>query len=310
MSDNGRNQSKNLIKDFVNDILDGNIDKLKDFSFLNLKISDRDKYLEDNYKDKVTIQRAKIYGDYLKIIDTKEYKNHNYRNGQAFEDYDTMNLARAIYYLLFYKKLPYLDWKDLVWESNSYELNKRKYRGETINTFNTLINENIYKEFFDDIDNNHELRDKIETFLYKVFSIGNFMLLPTNTGNCSMSLNRYKGCLGDYSDRFFNHILRKDNEYINELLNINTFWYNSFASKEDIEKFIEDNYLQDYFENNTKLNYCFAPYYRHKYFDTITNKHDKEIYANYIKKYIDTVTEKIDKRAERMIADLKNIIKN
>ena len=310
MINTGKEQSENLIKDFVHNVLDDNIYSLKDFSFLNLNFSDRDKYIEDQYKNKITPKDAKIYGDYLRMIDINKYDNHNYWNNRPFEDYDTMNLARAIYYLLFYSKLPDLTWEDLVWEIKSCELDKikRKYRGETINTFNTLINEDYYEEFFNDIDENHDLRDKIKIFLYKVFSIGNFMLLPTNKGNCSMSLNRYKGCLGDYSDRFFNHILNKDNKYINELLNENRFWYNSFATNDEIEKFISDNYLEDYFNKNTLKYESFAPYYRHRYFDNITNTKDKEIYADYINKYIDTVTELINNRADRMIIDLKKII--
>ena len=76
----------------------------------------------------------------------------------------------------------------------------------------------------------------------------------------------------------------------------------------NLNKFIIDNYLQDYYNDKSKLNYDFALYYAHCYFDKTQNIEEKEIYANYIRKYIDVVTDKINKRADRMIIDLKKII--
>ncbi len=305
MTDSGRKQSIILIENFANNILGGDIDKLKDFSFLNLNTDT--KYHQDEFKNKIGTEQIEMYGGYF-------IKNgHKSTLHQDINDYDDMNLIRAINTLLYINsknnKMSELNWNDLNWEyeSEKPKYEKYKYRGETINTFNTLINESYYEEYF---NYNKTLVDKITKFRLKVFSMGNFMLLP-NIKIGSKSLNLYKGsCLGDYSDRFFNHILKKDNEYINELLNINPFWYNSFSDKKDIEDFINYNYLQDYFDNNNKLNYNFAPYYAHWFFDKAQDIEEKTIYASYINKYIDIVTDKIDKRAERMIADLKNIIKD
>jgi len=302
-----------FVKSFVDEYLERNIDNIKHFSFLNLNTDI--KYHQPDIKIKQP--DIKIYGDFLKVIyatrDCK-YWNHNYdKQNNPYIDYDTMNLARAINYLLYYGKLPNLSWEDLTWEVQHGKVNTltNAYRGETINTFNTLINEEYYKEFFKDVklEDGSKIADKIDKFLYNAFTIGNFMLLP-NYSIGSKTLNTYKGlCLGDYSDRFFNHILNKDNEYINKLLNKNDFWYNEFKEDSDIEKFINDNYLQDYFDGN-KLNndFNFAPYYAHWHFDKAQDIDEKKIYAEYVSNYIDIVTEKIDSRAERMIKDLKNII--
>lgn len=309
MTDTGKTQSINLIKSFVDNILDRNIDRLKDFSFLNLLTTCTEKdtniIIGNKYKQK--------FGDFNEIhYKSPEYsdiEDYNRRHSE-YEDCDNMNLARAIYYLLYYDKLNDFQYDSIKWIKYSREFVDIKYRGETINTFNTLINDHMtndgyffYEKFFD-FDN--ALIEEITQFRFKVFSIGNFMLLPNNSVGLK-TLNTYKGlCLGDYSYRFFNHILNKDNEYINKLLTKNEFWYSSFKNDSDIEKFIKDNYLQDYFDGN-KLNndFNFAPYYAHWFFDKTQDIEEKEIYADYIRNYIKVVTEKIDNRADRMIKALK-----
>ena len=60
--------------------------------------------------------------------------------------------------------------------------------------------------------------------------------------------------------------------------------------------------------------YCFSSIFshhdRHSDYYKTSDINEKYKYALNICEYIDIVTEKIDKRAERMITDLKNIIKN
>lgn len=293
-----------FVKSFVDKYLERNIDNIKHFSFLNLNTDI--KYHQPNIKIEQT--DIKIYGDFLKVIyatrDCK-YWNHNYdKQNNSYIDYDTMNLARAINYLLYYGKLPNLSWEDLTWEVQHGEVNTltNVYRGETINSFNTLIKENSYKEYF---ANNTKLIEQITDFMYKAFSIGNFMLLP-NMNYGGKTLNTYKGlCLGDYSDRFFDSIKNKNtDEYIDKLIEANSFYFSKIDS---FEKFIEVNYLQDYVDSNGDLNYSFNPYYKYWNFDKSNNLDEKEIYAHFIEKYIRIVTDKINKRAERICNQLKLI---
>lgn len=298
MTSIAKKQSINLLKDFIADILDGDINRLKDFSFLNLNTDI--KYHENKYKYKINIEK---YGGYF-IKKYDKYTLHQYVN-----DYDDMNLMRAINYLLYNDKLHNLKWEDLNWEyeNSKPDYKDYNYRGETINSFNTLINEKFYKDFFKNIKNSQEFINEIQKFSYKIFSIGNFLLLP-NKRVGKNSINTYKGFyLGDYSDKFFKHILNKDNKYINELLKENDFWYNEFKKDSDLDKFIQDNYLQDYFTNN-QVNYSFNPYYKHWYFDSTQDLKEKEIYATYIRKYITIVTDKINNRANKILKDLKTII--
>ncbi len=305
MADKAVEQSIKLIKSFVHNILDDNIKKLKDFSFLNLNTDI--KYRQDEYKDKIGIDKIEKYGGYFIRKDGKHTIH------QDVNDYDDMNITRAINYLLYANKInkPDILWNDLNWEYTDYkpEYKNYNYRGETINTFNTLINDHtiedgnsFYEKFF---NYDKDLIKTITEFRLRVFSIGNFMLLPNNPIG-SKSLNTYKGlCLGDYADRFFKHILNKDNEYINKLLLKNDYWYNSFKNNSDIEKFINDNYLQDYFDDcRLKKDFNFAPYYAHWFFDKTPDIEEKEIYTDYIRNYIKIVKEKIDNRADKMIKDL------
>ena len=295
----GKEQSVNLVKNFIKDILGGDINKLQNFSFLNLHTDIA--YHQDEYRNKINPEHIEKYGGYFLKKNSKPTL-HQYEN-----DYDDMNLIRAINYLLYVcgkNKLPELRWEDLNWEYENCKPNYKEYnyRGETINTFNTLINEKCYKEYFKDIENSQSFVGKITKFRDNVFTMGNFMLLP-NKKIGSKSLNLYKGnCLGDFSDLFLNHIVKSDNEYINSLM-----IKNEFCFKCGIQQYIELNYLQDYF-NNTDVNYNFAPHYRHWYFDDAQDKDEKELYAKYIAKYIDNVERLISKRAVRMITDLKKII--
>lgn len=306
MIDTGKEQSVNLIKDFIKDVLNSDIDKLKDFSFLNLNTDI--KYHQDEYKN-IKPEHIEKYGGYFIKKGCKPTLH------QCVNDYDDMNLIRAINSLLYIyeqNKIPNLAWDDMNWEyeNSKPEYENYNYRGETINTFQTLIDEKSYKDFFKDIESSGYLINKIEKFLYKLFTIGNFMLLPNKKFNL-VSLNTYKGDyngMRDYSDTFFKCILNiENNETINKLKETNSFWYN-FKDKNNIKKFIEDNYLQDYFNDNCELNYSFSHHDRHGDYDKTKDINEKYIYALHICEYIDTVTELINKRADRMIIDLKKII--
>lgn len=307
-TDKMEKKSVEFIKNFVKDILGGDINKLKDFSFLNL-YSDK-KYIEDEYKDKITDVEIHKYGGYFYKTncnrDVIKYTLHQNEN-----DYDDMNIIRAINYLLYFNKLPFCNnqekfAKDLDWEyfGEKPHYNNYYFRGETINTFHTLINEDNYKEYFkgvevEDIDGT--IIDKIDKFLYKAFSIGNFMLLPNKKGENLSSLNQYKRQnFNDYSDSFFKYLFNDEDKYINKLKEENDFYFKYMK----IEDFIRNNYLDSYFDKG-QVNYSFSRHFRHQDFDKKQDIKVKQGYANFIKEYIDIVTKKIEDRAERMVEDLK-----
>ena len=299
-TEDGKIKSTKLINDFIVKFCNNKIENLKNFSFLNLNTNM--KYHQPDYN--IEIQDIKKYGGYFYNKTREKYTLHQWEN-----DYDDMNLIRAINYLLYSSKenkLPGLKWDDFDWEYENFrpDYNEYMYRGETINTFQTLINEDAYKEYFKDISDSKNFIEYIDEFFYKIFTIVNFMLLP-NKKVGSNSLNTYKGrCLGDYFDRFVLHILKGDNEFIEELLKANEFYFQR-NNENFINDFITKNYLQDYIDTNNIVNINFAPYYKHQYFDNSSSVKDKELYANYIRDYIKVVSAKIDNRADMMIKDLK-----
>lgn len=294
----GKIKAKNLISEFIKEFCNNNIEELKGFSFLNLNTNI--KYHQSKFN--IQIHHVEKFGGYFQKT-TGKYTLHQYEN-----DYDDMNVIRAINYLLYSNeenKLPSLRWEDFDWEYKVYRPNYDEYlyRGETINAFHTLINEDSYKVYFKDIPDSKNFIKEIDKFLYNIFTIGNFILLP-NKKVGSKSLNTYKGSyLGDFFDRFLCHILKGDNEFIEKLLNANEFYFQR-SDKNFINNFITKNYLQDYVDKNNIVNINFAPYYKHRYFDNSTSIEEKMLYADYIKNYINVVSEKIDSRADRMIKDL------
>ena len=290
-----------------------NLEKLRDFSFLNLTT------LNNDYTD-IDDHTKRIYGNFIiKTFETREPQSIN-RNrdeeGNYYEDCDDMNLIRAIYYLIYHKTLPDISWNDIAWEIKYGQITKtlenKKYRGETINTFNTLINEldspYNYKTFF---KSDKELTEKlIPQFREKVFTVGNFMFLPHiyKSGvilnrKRGYTLNGYKGCcLGDYSDRFLKALKNKDDDTINKIIEGNELCNN-------FDRFIEVNYLQDYVENRELSN--FEPHYTHyNNFDKDNvSESEKEEYTKFVRKYITNVTELINKRFDRIKKELEEYIR-
>ena len=270
-------KSKKLINDFIGDLLCGDIKKLDNFSFLNLNTNE--KYHQFEVKPKYIYK----YGSYNKI--GAKFVPHSYK----YEDYDDMNIVRAINYVLYHDRLPNLKWDDFEWEFNSFDdLKPRDYRGDTINSFHTLINEDLYKTYFEDVKSVPNIIEMIDKFLYFAFSIGNFMLLP-NIFIGNQTLNMYRGCyLGDYFDLFLNHLKNGTNDKINEYIKINK----GICDLSDFDKFIKGNYL-DCYVNNGEIDFYLSDHLKQRY----SNSYDKEEYAKFVKEYIEKASDKIRTRA-------------
>ena len=295
----GLEKAIELINDFLEedffkeDSLKERIKNLETFSFLNLN-TNREYH---NIKKDISVYEIHKYG-YYNIVGGEPIGR-----GKP-DDYDDMNITRAIHFVLYHDRLPNIRWEDFKWEFNSpdeipQEVN---YRGDTINTFNTLINEGEYKEFFKDIENGDNLIKKIEDFLYLAFSVGNFMLLPNKKSPkyYNNTLNQWKGVGSDWRDYFdkFLHFMKEPDEIILEYTKVNSEIYDL----SNFEKFIDDNYLNAYIGENGMININFAPHIRHWKCDYTKNK---EEYAEFINKYIDTATDRIKKRAETICKELE-----
>jgi len=214
-------------------------------------------------------------------------------------DEDSTDIVKSIYFIIWHDVLPKLSSFD---EMNEY------YGGETLNTFNTLFQKDLYgiKKFYTESEAPN-LYKKIQEFGKNYVTIGNFMLLPKKTLN-NMSINQekgsYKNSYKDFFDLFAVALFQSDD--FNELKKINDFYF----SKIDEKSFCEINFLDDYFEDNKFkiiFKHCYEdnkyyPYYHWKYKNPILHKDE---YKTFIEDYIETTTKIIEHRAEKICEKLK-----
>jgi hypothetical protein len=215
--------------------------------------------------------------------------------GGEFDEDDT-ELARALMFLIWSVKLP-----DISYEEIGFG---RKYRGDTINTYNTLFGkDDKFKDYIDD----KELIAKILAFKEKYVTIGNFMLMPNRSGGNQIStINCYRGSSSGWRDYFDKFLIELDKcltentrDSDNKLFILkekNGFYFQEINT---IQKFCEINYLDPYLLNNKVLS-LFSPYLYHWKYPEINNE-VKNTYSNFAISYIKQVEEIIDQRSHKML---------
>lgn len=189
---------------------------------------------------------------FTKLITCKKYgaSKHSF-------DSDNTNLANAIYFLLWGEELPELEFREIG--------TGKKYRGDTLNTFNTLL------KGIDRYNPDKEFLTNVYKFKGKYVSIGNFMLMPNvsiQAGKATRTINTYRGTNSwrDYFDRFLRElrdVYSGNSECDQTLLNLiesNKFYFNKINT---IEKFINVNYLEPYLDIDRNLKSFFEPYLYH-----------------------------------------------
>lgn len=211
-------ESIRLINDFVNEFLEGNINRLKTFCFDSL---------EGNEK----------YGKPSMI------------KGRWNFDCDDTGLARAIYCVVWGYVFNLKSNEIGPWNSN-----RIPYRGDTMNSFNTLFGNDknggfAYRAKFYGLDEDIKIWKNIMGFKYQYHTIGNFILIA-NKGNVNVlrgNFFRFK----DYFDLFLLEIKEykktshlKYEKGVKGALKQNSF-YTQYSMKEMKEIF----YLDDYFDN-------------------------------------------------------------
>ena len=276
---------------FKKTFLKNDINNLINFSFLNL--SDNEIYHDEKIKaiytnNKTKDQLIKTFGGYYKKLlkDGAECFTSHY----VINDYDDLNISRAINFLLYHDKFPNLEWEDFRWEyKGAKPRNPLTYRGETINTYHSLIkDEESHKEF-----------------LRVVFSVGNFMLLP-NFGYYNRRLNMIKGNFygkyKDYADLFFMDLypdgeLAKDGDFA-EIIELNKDFL-----PQTFEEFCEIFYLEDYIENG-KPKQVFTKNKINKPYCYWEKSEDEKGYQEFTEQYINKSTEIIKNSAEQICRKL------
>lgn len=159
--------ARELVRDFIAERLDGDLDKLKDFNLSSL---------ENDIK----------YGQ---------------QDGGTF-DADDCILSRAIYVLIWGDVFPYLNMLSVG--------HGRPYRGDTMNTFNTMFGREIPEQpgCYYGLENFHpdeKMRVLARKFHELVPTIGNYVVLPNYADENRKTINTYRGChfrWRDYFDQF------------------------------------------------------------------------------------------------------------
>ena len=212
-------------------------------------------------------------------------------------DYDDTNLARAIYFII---------WNDLPEMDISEIGTGKKYRGDTLNTFNTMFSADLSRC---DIlsGGNKELCDKAEGFRDICYSLGNFSVLPNISiplsKNKETTINLYRGNWNGWKD-FYDTFLRElnlclpesnnANEVLAELVKANSFY---FLQIDSISKFKDINFLTSYFTESDTVKELF----KHDFYGW---KLDSKAYIGFANFYIDKATEIIKYRADVIIQKL------
>ena len=157
-----------------------------------------------------------------------QYNHKIYGKFRASSDEDSFHIVKCIYYILWYKHLPFI--------SNFAEM-EDYYGGDTISP---IRNSNYY------------------------LTLGNFMLLPKKSSG-NTTLNRYKYCC--FRDDMF-EMCKKFKEMFNFYNNktwINENIYNAtwekiieankfyFENIKTYNKFLEINYLKDYTDSTNNI---------------------------------------------------------
>ena len=266
-----------LLRNFISDkdYLNGDIDKLKTFSFWNIAGTKYDGTAED-------------------------------ANDSNFDGDHTI-LAKAIYWVLWENKgIPNFS-------QYNFDQIENSYSGDTINTYNTLFGSTqaIQSRVFKLLNFSPDEEKEIGNFRQKYQTIGNFYFLPKNT-IYKESINTYRGTRWhDYFDIFLKVLKSglENKESIDftfkDLLDKNDFFFKEINS---IEKFCKIFYLQDEEENyNFLTDLTFEGNVLH-FTHSMLCEENKEDYKTFALSYIRTVTPLIEKRSNVIVRELRKVL--
>lgn len=262
-------ESYNLIKDFIDEKLHGNLQDLVSFDF------------------------AQLRGD-------RKYGTC----GRPF-DCDNTNLARAVYCIVFDDV-----WKDMNWDT----LNAGKYRGDTINSFNTLFGKPAADGSYVGLNRfapDENLRNRVQRFHSQYHTIGNMMVLPNLPIN-RYTLNLFRGSCPqwkDYMDRFVIALHQfltgqdpKGDSVFLQLMEINKADFEPYFTEEGFRLLMSKLLLDDYIDEEGKPLRIFDLIY---HWD---RRLTRDSYIEHVTQYLDFVEPFIEKRGRRIVEILQSRI--
>lgn len=260
-------QARQLIKEFISEILSGDLELLKNFDFKTLRMSEKFGCRDRNF------------------------------------DCDDTNIIRAIYVVLWEKDLPYLNMDNFGYRKqyrgdtiNTFHTMFGREIEEKTGFFAGL-------EKYAPSD---ELREKVRHFGKLCSNVGNYVVLP-NYFTRQTSLNCYRGTNDwrDFFDRFLIEIHKvltgseQQDEVLQELVKVNNFAFQKFQGEDGFRKFTKILLLDDYCDNSGTPQEIFAMNYHWR------NEHDPEQYFHDAEIYLEKTEKIIRSRADKMISMLK-----
>lgn len=259
-----------------------------------------DKYLDGDINQIAMFSLSKLWRDYeFGCLSSNRYDN------------DDTELMRCIYVLLFSDI-----WPGLTLEA----LQRYEYRGETMNTYNTMFGRPQFPYKLENMAPGlvrigsipPELLFKAANFRFKTYGrIGNMVVLPNRQLDCAQTentINKYRGChvvWHDYFDRFL-EALRKalvNNEYdynrFRELIELNAEYFQPFQSEDGFNSLVKGLFLTDYIGSDGLPEVLTKGYYFWQ-MDLTPDEYFAEA-----ERYLDFAAAVIDRRSEKMLASLK-----
>ena len=257
-----------LIKDFIAEKLDGNLQNLKFFDFKTLRDSEKYGTPERNF------------------------------------DCDDTNIMRAIYVVLWGNALPFLTLQDI--GSNKNYRGDTMNTFHTM--FGREIEDKPgFFAGLEKYSPSDELREKVRCFGTLCRNIGNYCILP-NWYSKQTTLNCYRGTnqWHDFFDRFLidlHAVLCDDDsqdETLKELVAKNNFCFSKFKGDSGFSEFCRILMFDDYLNEKSALpQEIFALNYHWK------DEKNREQYLIDTERYLDNTRKIILHRAEMMIKQLK-----
>lgn len=251
----------------------------------------------------------KLDGDILKFYN---YDLDQLEKDEKYGAYDPDNsrIANAIYVVL---------WSNVVPNLTINNLGGKMYRGDTMNSFNTLMGrKNGDGTSFLGIQkytNDSKIINLAKLYHEKYHTLGNMIILPNKpleSARTTLNLLRGGGAWYDYFDLFLSDIkilmvgtnTSNINDRLKELVKTNSVFFDCFEGVEGFKKFCKTFYLEEYVDlESLEVLDVFSPHARHW-----PIRYSEEEYKKYVIAYITKATDIIDCRCSCMIETLKEEI--
>lgn len=253
------------VRDFIDEMLEGDVDNLASFNFKTLKNSEKFGCPHRNFDcDDTNIMRALYVVLWDDLFPGLSMNNFGYRRQYRG---DTMNT----FHTMFGREIP---------GKCGFFAGLEKYSPSD------------------------ELREKVRDFSNFCSSVGNYVVLPNyyaqgTTLNCYRGTNKWH----DFFDRFLMELYKvltgsgEQDKTLQELVTINDFGFKKFRSHEAFRAFINGLLLQDYVSEDGRPVQIFAMNYHWK------NEKDPDQYFRDAELYLKQ-TEKIIRKRSAMICEL------